>query len=87
MGIGTSPASKWSKWYSDWSHKQKADILKGKRPKHSGKTIQGHHSCSVSKYPHLADKEYILPLLMNILMAGLVAISVIVCQENPLNNN
>lgn len=23
------------KWYSDWSPKQKADILKGKRPKHS----------------------------------------------------
>lgn len=60
MGIGTSPASKWSKWYSDWSHKQKADILKGKRPKHSGKTIQWHHSCSVSKYPHLADKGEII---------------------------
>ena len=48
------------KWYSDWSPKQKADILKGKRPKHSGKTIQGHHSYSVSKYPHLADKGEII---------------------------
>ena len=28
--------------------------------KHSGKTIQGHHSYSVSKYPHLADKGEII---------------------------
>jgi hypothetical protein len=85
LGIGTSPASKWSKWYSDWSPKQKADILKGKRPKHSGKTIQGHHSYSVSKYPLLADKgEIIYTATFNEHFNGLMAISVIVCQENPL---
>ena len=50
----------------NWSPQQKADILNGKRPTYNGKTIQGHHSYSVSKYPHLADKgEVIYPATAN----------------------
>lgn len=50
----------------NWSPQQKIDILNGKRPKYNGKTVQGHHTYSVSKYPHLADKgEVIYPATTN----------------------
>ena len=50
----------------NWSPQQKADILDGKTPQFNGKPIQGHHSYSVSKYPHLASKgEGIFPATAN----------------------
>ncbi len=42
----------------NWSPKQRDDILSGskkRRPKHDGKTIEGHHKKNVKKYPELAD--------------------------------
>ncbi|BCE06637.1 T7SS effector LXG polymorphic toxin [Bacillus paralicheniformis] len=46
----------------NWSKEQAQDILKNKRPKYEGKTMQGHHSYSASKFPHLSDKgEVIYP--------------------------
>lgn len=45
-----------------WTQEQLQSILDGHKPKHNGKTIQGHHTYSVIKYPHLADKgEVIYP--------------------------
>ena len=50
----------------NWSPQQKADILNGKRPTYNGKTIQGHHTYSVSKYPHLSgNSEVIYPTTFN----------------------
>ncbi|WP_079710268.1 T7SS effector LXG polymorphic toxin [Paraliobacillus ryukyuensis] len=50
----------------DWSQEQLKDILAGKTPKFDGKPIAGHHSYSVSKYPHLADRgEIIYPATFN----------------------
>ena len=50
----------------NWSPQQKADILSGKRPTYNGKTIQGHHTYSVSKYPHLSgNSEVIYPATFN----------------------
>ena len=50
----------------NWSPQQKADILNGKRPTYNGKTIQGHHTYSVSKYPHLSgNSEVIYPATFN----------------------
>ncbi|MFC0611035.1 hypothetical protein ACFFF2_02740, partial [Scopulibacillus daqui] len=47
----------------NWSEKQIKDILNKKRPKFNGKTLQGHHTYSAAKYPHLANKgEIIYPL-------------------------
>ena len=47
----------------DWSDEQRADILSGGRPKYEGRTIQGHHSYSASRYPHLANRgEIIYPV-------------------------
>lgn len=43
-----------------WTPKQRDAILAGQRPKHDGRTIQGHHTYSVSKYPHLAGKSAII---------------------------
>lgn len=46
----------------NWNAKQRKDIIAGKRPKFRGKTIVSHHTYSVSKYPHLANrKELIYP--------------------------
>ena len=46
----------------NWTAAQRQDILNNKRPKSNGKSYQGHHTYSVSKYPHLADKgEVIFP--------------------------
>ena len=39
----------------NWSAKQIADILTGKRPKYNGTSMQSHHTYSVAKYPHLAN--------------------------------
>ena len=47
----------------NWSDEQKTIILRGGRPKYNGKTIQGHHTYSASKYPHLANRgEVIFPV-------------------------
>lgn len=46
----------------NWSAAQREDILKSRRPKIEGKTTYGHHTYSVSLYPHLADRgEVIYP--------------------------
>lgn len=46
----------------NWSSEQVADIIAGRKPKYNGKTMQAHHSYSVSKFPHLANrKEVIYP--------------------------
>ena len=50
----------------NWSPQQKVDILNGKRPTYNGKTIQGHHTYSVSKYSHLSgNSEVIYPATFN----------------------
>ncbi|MED4212349.1 T7SS effector LXG polymorphic toxin [Priestia megaterium] len=47
----------------NWSNEQIEDILNKKRAKFNGQTLQGHHTYSAAKYPHLADKgEVIYPL-------------------------
>ena len=47
----------------NWTNEQTRDILNNNRPKFEGSTIQGHHSFSASKYPHLSDKgEVIYPV-------------------------
>lgn len=43
-----------------WNDEQKAAIARGDRPKYNGKTIQGHHTYSASKYPHLANRSEII---------------------------
>ena len=46
----------------NWTAEQRNDILHTRKPKINGKSLQGHHSYSVSKYPHLANKgEAIYP--------------------------
>ena len=46
----------------NWSAEQRQAILSGKQPKYKGKTISSHHTYSVAKYPHLANrKELIYP--------------------------
>lgn len=53
---GQSPTRK-------WTAAQIESILSGKRPTFNGKTIQAHHTFSVTKYPHLANKpEVIYPV-------------------------
>jgi len=47
----------------EWSDVQSEAILRGFRPKYDGKTIQGHHTYSASRYPHLANRgEVIFPV-------------------------
>ncbi|OIK10579.1 pre-toxin TG domain-containing protein, partial [Bacillus sp. MUM 13] len=47
----------------NWSNEQIEDILNKKRAKFNGQTLQGHHTYSAAKYPHLADKgEVIYPV-------------------------
>ena len=43
-----------------WSKSQRQDILNSKRPKYNDKTIQGHHTYSASRYPHLANQGAII---------------------------
>lgn len=50
----------------NWSAEQIHDILSGKRPKYNGKTMASHHTYSVSRYPHLANRmEYIYPVTVH----------------------
>lgn len=50
----------------NWSAKQRADILKGKRPQYKGESMQSHHTYSVAKYPHLANQgQLIYPTTRN----------------------
>ena len=44
----------------NWTLSQIKDIISGKKPKYNGKTIQAHHTFSVNKYPHLADKAEVI---------------------------
>ncbi|MBC6971801.1 cytoplasmic protein [Bacillus sp. Xin] len=47
----------------NWTEEQIQDILNNKKAKFNGETLQGHHTYSAAKYPHLADKgEVIFPL-------------------------
>ncbi|MFF1990699.1 hypothetical protein ACWFN4_12875 [Bacillus mycoides] len=47
----------------NWTDEQIQDIINNKKAKIDGKTLQGHHTYSAAKYPHLADKgEVIFPL-------------------------
>jgi len=47
----------------NWTAEQRDDILHNRRPKVDGRSLQGHHTYSVSKYPHLANKgEIIFPV-------------------------
>ena len=43
-----------------WNSQQTEDILNGRRPKYNEKTIQGHHTYSASKYPHLANRAGVI---------------------------
>lgn len=46
-----------------WSAEQREMILGKTPPKINGKTLQGHHTYAVSKYPHLANRgEVIFPV-------------------------
>lgn len=47
-------------WTRAWTEDQKNAILHDEKPKLYGKTMQGHHTYSVSKYPHLSDKSEII---------------------------
>ncbi|MBO4846659.1 MAG: hypothetical protein J5525_10170 [Lachnospiraceae bacterium] len=47
----------------NWNPHQRQKILAGRQPKYKGKTMSSHHTYSVTKYPHLADKrELIYPV-------------------------
>ena len=47
----------------NWSAQQRNEILAGKNPKYNGKAMASHHTYSVTKYPHLANrKELIYPV-------------------------
>ncbi|SDB40096.1 LXG domain of WXG superfamily protein [Pseudobutyrivibrio sp. YE44] len=50
----------------DWNSEQKDAIINGKTPQYDGKPISGHHTYSVSEYPHLANRgEVIFPATQN----------------------
>jgi len=44
----------------NWTPQQMHDILNDRKPKKNGKTIHAHHTYSVSKYPHLANRGEVL---------------------------
>ncbi|MGN0045809.1 MAG: hypothetical protein ACI37P_00590 [Eggerthellaceae bacterium] len=47
----------------NWNADQRAQILAGRKPKFNGMTMQSHHTYSVLKYPHLANRgEIIYPV-------------------------
>ena len=49
-----------------WNAQQRRDLLSGKRPKYKGKTVVSHHTYSVAKYPHLANRmDLIYPATYN----------------------
>lgn len=43
-----------------WTKEQREEILKGRRASFNGKTLQGHHTFSASKYPHLANNHLVI---------------------------
>lgn len=47
-------------WTRQWTEEQKETILAKRRPKFNGKTLQGHHTYSVSKYPHLSNRSEVI---------------------------
>lgn len=40
----------------NWSAEQREAILAGKKPKYNGRTLESHHTYSVARYPHLANR-------------------------------
>lgn len=47
----------------NWTIEQRQAIIQSRRPSVNGKSLQGHHTYSVSKYPHLANKgEVVFPV-------------------------
>lgn len=44
----------------NWSSEQQLSILQGKKPKFKGRTMHGHHTYSVAKYPHLANRPEVI---------------------------
>ena len=47
----------------NWSKEQQQEILSSKQPKYNGKTLASHHTYSVAKFPHLANRgELIYPV-------------------------
>ena len=44
----------------NWTAEQRKTIIDGGRPKSNGRTMQGHHTYSVSKYPHLAGNHRVI---------------------------
>jgi toxin YxiD len=47
----------------NWSKSQQEEILNNMKPTYNGKSLQGHHTYSASKYPHLANRgEVIFPV-------------------------
>ena len=43
-----------------WTPEQIHDILNDRKPKYNGKSFQGHHTYSVSQYPHLANQGSVI---------------------------
>lgn len=43
-----------------WTNEQKEQILADIRPRLNGKPLQGHHTYSVKKYPHLAGRSEVI---------------------------
>ena len=43
-----------------WSEEQRNDIVKGNKASFNGKVLQGHHTYSAAKYPHLANNHLVI---------------------------
>ena len=43
-----------------WTTQQTEDILAGRKPKYKGRTMHAHHTYSVKKYPHLANRGKVI---------------------------
>ncbi|SDN08732.1 GHH signature containing HNH/Endo VII superfamily nuclease toxin [Fictibacillus solisalsi] len=47
----------------NWTNEQKQEILIGKKPKHNGQPVIGHHTYNAMNYPHISNKgELIYPV-------------------------
>ena len=44
----------------NWNAEQRKAILAGSKPRYNGKTMQAHHTYSVSRFPHLANVAAVL---------------------------
>jgi hypothetical protein len=44
----------------EWTNEQIQAILANSKPQYNGKTIQGHHTFSALKYPHLAGRSEVI---------------------------